>query len=153
MRMPERYELVHTMTDYYDGPREGVADFEGAPHVYASEWSDRDDDWADTFLLSPITSDLFRLAMEDWEIWRRWESAFHEGRATRETHPALPEDRARHDELRRLLADQLSVDTQNAVRARAQFRRRTDSTWSGLGWAPLEVAWERVLQPELGRTE
>ena len=28
------YEHVHTVLDYYDGPRKGVADFDGQPHLY-----------------------------------------------------------------------------------------------------------------------
>jgi hypothetical protein len=32
----DRYETVHTMEDYYDGPREGFADVEGKPHFYVS---------------------------------------------------------------------------------------------------------------------
>jgi len=34
------YERVYTMTDYYDGPRKGIADFEGRPHLYEAEWDD-----------------------------------------------------------------------------------------------------------------
>jgi hypothetical protein len=32
----EQYEPVHTVEDYYDGPRAGTADFEGQPHAYRS---------------------------------------------------------------------------------------------------------------------
>lgn len=31
------FERVHTMEDYYDGPRRGIANFRGAPHLYESE--------------------------------------------------------------------------------------------------------------------
>jgi hypothetical protein len=42
--MPEAgYERVHTMTDYYDGPRKGLANFEGMPHLYEAEWDDQAD--------------------------------------------------------------------------------------------------------------
>jgi hypothetical protein len=30
------------MTVYYDGPRKGIADVDGRPHFYESEW----DDWS-----------------------------------------------------------------------------------------------------------
>jgi hypothetical protein len=36
------FEKVYTMTDYYDGPRRGIADFDGRPHFYDSEWDDLD---------------------------------------------------------------------------------------------------------------
>ena len=38
------FEPVHTMTDWYDGPRRGVATVNGLPHIYESCWSDIDSD-------------------------------------------------------------------------------------------------------------
>ncbi len=31
------YEQVFTVLDYYDGPRSGIANYNGAPHFY--EWN------------------------------------------------------------------------------------------------------------------
>jgi hypothetical protein len=134
-------ETVHTCTDWYDGPRRGIADFQGQPHVFESEWRDGEDMDADTFLLVPVDAETVRLAREDWAIWRRWETAFHQGRAGLDTHPALPEDRPRHEELRRLLEGRLAVDPAGAVRKAAEFRGRRDPDWSGYGFRPLEVRW------------
>jgi hypothetical protein len=39
------------MTDYYDGPRRGIADYRGRLRLYESRWSDIDTDQEDTFLL------------------------------------------------------------------------------------------------------
>ena len=135
------FEPVHTLTDWYDGPRKGLADYRGVPHLFESEWRDGEDPAADTFLLTPVPPDVLALALEDWAIWRRWETAFHRGLATRDTHPALPDDRARHDELERLLAGRLRTDPARAVRKAADFRPRNDPAWSGCGWRPLEVRW------------
>ncbi len=128
------FEVVHTLTDWYDGPRRGVANFQGLPHVFESEWSDGNDMDLDTFLLMPIDSTTFSLALEDWKIWLRWETAFHHGTATRETHPALPEDRERHEELERLIERRLQIDPANAIRKKAKFRVRNAPEWSGVGW-------------------
>ncbi len=135
------FERVHTMTDFYDGPRGGIADLDGRPHLYESEWEDSADDYASTFLLSPIGPDLLALALEDWAIWERWWTAFHSGAATLDTHPALPGDRARHDELEQVLKNRLTIDPENFVRARGTFR--TAAGWDGKGLAPIEVRWER----------
>jgi hypothetical protein len=126
--MEGRFEKVYTMTDYYDGPRRGIADFEGKPHFYDSEWSDTEDLNLDTFKLTAITADLLSLALEDWAIWRRWETAFHEDRVDTTTQPALPEDRTRHDELRPILAEQLVVMRRPLLHGKARgadhFTRR-----------------------------
>jgi hypothetical protein len=64
------FEPVHTMTDCYDGPRRGIADFRGNPHLYESRWSDIDSEDDDTFLLMPVDAATFEWALEDWTNWR-----------------------------------------------------------------------------------
>jgi hypothetical protein len=135
-----RFEIVHTMTDYWDGPRGGIADYQGSPHLYQSQFDETDEE-PDTFLLSPCASRLFAYALEDWNIWRRWESAFHQKQTSIETHPALPAERARHEELKALLAGRLVIDPAKAIKATAKFQKREDPTWDGFGWAPIEVCW------------
>jgi hypothetical protein len=135
------YERVYTMTDYYDGPRRGIADFNGSPHFYESEWDDLADQHAFTFRLSPVEPSLLQIALESWEIWRRWETAFHEGRTTLETHPALPQDRTRRGDLEEVLDRELKIDERKYTRALGEFRTLNDPGWNGAGFAPLQVKW------------
>jgi hypothetical protein len=116
------FELVHTINDWYDGPRAGVADLNGKPHYYECQFDDVKDDWADLFLLAPIDEETFQLVMEDWAIWLRWDKAFREGKTTQETHPALPEDRERHAELAQILVERLVVSPDTEIKARAEFK-------------------------------
>ena len=139
------FEIVHTVTDWYDGPRRGIAEFHGRPHLFESEWQDGENMETDTFLLSEIDRETFALALEDWAIWRRWETAFQQGNAAKETHPALPNDRRRHDELTQLLEGRLVADPTQGVRLKAEFRVRNDPAWSGYGMRPLEVRWEECV--------
>ena len=82
------------------------------------------------------------LALEEWAIWTRWETAFHAGRATVESHPALPEDRARHETLVVALREQLRIDPMKSVSANATFRALPHSLPPGV-MRPLEVRWIR----------
>jgi hypothetical protein len=133
------YERVYTVTDYYDGPRVGVADFNGTAHLYESEWSADPDNYV--FRLSPVDQGTLELVLEDWQIWLRWERAYHDGTEPQETHPALPIDRARHEELKGLLSSRL-LTALEPVCALATFRRDQTAPWDGLGnSAPLEVQW------------
>jgi hypothetical protein len=86
----------------------------------------------------PIDEEVFRLALEDWAIWLRWERAFHAGRTPQVTHPALPQDRERHEELKRLIGDRLSPDRDKSSRARAEFRATPDQNLE-VRWIPLEA--------------
>lgn len=67
------YERVYTVVDYYDGPRKGVADYQGKPHLYECI------NYSDAFLLAPLDTEAFWFAMEDWAIYQRWELAYQKG--------------------------------------------------------------------------
>ncbi|HXB23809.1 MAG TPA: hypothetical protein VNV25_03700 [Gemmatimonadaceae bacterium] len=95
----DRYETVYAWPVYWDGPREGVADFEGRPHRFVADWNAAEDDYADTFSLYPIDAATLRIAVDQWTIWRRWVAARRAGATSDDTHPALPEDRERYAEL------------------------------------------------------
>ena len=53
--MPE-FERVIELVDFYDGPRQGVANFHGQPHTFKSRMLDvyGTDDTADLFDLTPV---------------------------------------------------------------------------------------------------
>jgi len=109
------YEQVFSVTDYYDGPLQRVADFQGEPHFYDRVFAVERDEYSDLFHLTPISHQTLELAIEDWAIFRRFELAFHTGKATIETHPALPQDRARHEELKVVLDAALRTDFDKCV--------------------------------------
>jgi hypothetical protein len=127
------YEEVFTVTEYYDGPRQGVANFKGQPHFYDCIFDDKRSDYSNLYRLTPISPRIFDLAKEDWAIWERWESAFHAGKTTRETHPALPNERARYDEIRAVLDSALRTDNTSCVIQTGLFEESRLS--------PLQVRW------------
>jgi hypothetical protein len=121
------FEEVFTVTEYYDGPRRGIASFNGRPHFYDCIFSDEKQDYTNLYRLAPVAPDLFALAMEDWAIWKRWERAFHAGEATKDSHPVLPDERARHLEIKTTLDDRLKTDTECClVRSGAFMRANSD---------------------------
>ena len=129
------YEEVFTVTDYYDGPRQGVANFNGKPHFYDCIFDESRDDYSDLYRLTPITQNVFELAKEDWAIWERWEFAFHAGNATRESHPALPQDRPRHEEIRAILDSALKTDKENCNIQAGSF----EPTGTSVSWTEARV--------------
>jgi hypothetical protein len=149
--MDHLFERVHTVVDFYDGPRGGVADFRGAPHVYRALFSEAADEWEpELFELSPLTPEAFALAMEDWAIWRRFERRHRAGEAAwsgaEDEWGALPEDLARRRELRPALEAAMAIDPARRIVARAEFRASEpvpkDSPLGVL--RPLEVRWTPV---------
>lgn len=120
--MTTSFELVHTVSDWCDGPIGGVADHEGKPHLYEAEWDDDLEQFGPRFRLSPLDDATRDLAIEKHAIWLRWDAAFRAGAAEQSTHPALPSERARHDELQAELATRLVIDPARAFVMCGEFR-------------------------------
>jgi hypothetical protein len=109
-------ERVYTVTDWFDGARLGIADYQGRPHLYESRWDDSKDFWEGEdggkeygyyYWLSPIDTKIFELGLEAWGIWQRWRGAWDRGEVDISTHPALPQDRERYNQIQLLLGDAL----------------------------------------------
>jgi hypothetical protein len=129
------WERVYTVNEFWDGPRLGVADVGGLPHIYQSPFDSVLQDFSDFFLVSPIDAELLDLVLEDWGIWTRWCTAFEAGVTTQETHPALAEERAEHEEITSLIGKRLAVNPTTSRRVTAEFRIVRP------GWSGLEVQW------------
>jgi len=129
------WERVRTVNEFWDGPRLGVADVEGVPHIYRSPFDAALDDYADYFLVVPIARDLLDLVLEDWGIWIRWEQAFKRSEVSEGTHPALPEERERYEEIKLQIGDRLFVDADMGRKLKAEFRS------VHVGWDGVEVQW------------
>jgi hypothetical protein len=115
------WESVYTVIDYFDGPRAGVANFCGKPHALCSVFDEAANDWAEDYLLKPLTRDEFETVMLDWAIWLRWLIAYRAGATTIDTHPSLPCDNAEHLELAPKVAAAMSIPEEGALRATARF--------------------------------
>jgi hypothetical protein len=115
------YECVFTVTEYYDGPREGIANYRGIPHFYECIFDEVKDNYSEVFRLTPLDSDTFQLAIEDWEVWQRWEFAYHDGKIGLDTHPASPNEANRHQELKLILDRVLVTEPTKAFSQVGQF--------------------------------
>lgn len=116
------------MDVYYDGPRSGVAEFDGQPHYYRSIYLDtphwNPDEYR--FELSPVTSDVLTAACEMAAIFERWDTmrrATPGFTYTDEEFGALPEERARYRELEQFLESSYAGAAQaRRVLVHGQFR-------------------------------
>jgi hypothetical protein len=132
-------ERVHAVVGYYDGVLNGVADFGGTPHAFVV---DEDVDApAPIYRLAPLSPDTMKLFDESWRIWRRWERANRRPKSTPDLVAALPQDRARHDELAALLEERLAVPIESPLRARGTFMPRADVDLERDGRWALDVEW------------
>jgi hypothetical protein len=131
------WDRVLTVNDYYDGPRLGIAEVNGIPHIYEAEYDHNGEEFGDTYFLSPVDEELLSLILEDWKIWLRWDVAFKKNEVTIETHPALPTDRDRHETIKLAIGNRLRVNTKEAIYLKAEFRNLLGAT----ALDGLEVQW------------
>jgi hypothetical protein len=139
----EEFEEVYSY-DWYDGPRNRIANFNGKPYYFESQWEDINTDNPDSFKLSPISEELLSVAIRDWQLWQKWEEAYYQGLTTPESHPFLPENTAEGQRLRQILKDQLLIDEANCLKARAEFRPVDRIHKMNYGMKDLVVKWQII---------
>ena len=132
-----KHDRVLTVNDYYDGPRLGIAEVHGVPHIYEAEFDHSSDEYGDTYFVSPVDPELLALVLEDWEIWLRWEATYKQGAASLESHPALPAERARHEALKSSIGDRLKSNPENRSYLKAKF----SYSEPGAAWRGTYVEW------------
>lgn len=138
------FERVYTMTDYYDGPRQGMADFRGEPHHYLSEWNETKQDFGN-YQLTAINIDVLELALEEWAIWKRWETAFHSKLTNLAMHPTLPEERERFEEIQPILRELMSRHRNASSTAIGTFKIIDNPSVEESSFTGLQVVW-RVIE-------
>ncbi|MGW1136086.1 hypothetical protein [Streptomyces zhihengii] len=98
----EGFERVYVELDWYDGPREGLADLGGVPHYF--QCHDIDFSVAPTeYFVWPADEGLVALEREQWAIFVEWNQQHEEGAADIAPHPGQGGVDARYDELTAVL--------------------------------------------------
>ncbi len=139
--MKGTFQIVYTMEDYYDGPRSGVAEFDGRPHYYRSVYLDtpRWNPDEDRFELSLVTQDVLAAACESAAIFKRWDKVRRETPGfsyTDDEFGALAEERARYRDLEQFLKSSYTTAAQaQRVLVYGDFRVCESSP------SRLEVRW------------
>jgi hypothetical protein len=137
-------EPVHMVWDYYDGPRQGIADFLGRPHHFINGWDAEREEYGDAYALAPIDPGTMALAREQWQLWLAWKGEFDAGLVDIETHPGRSSGGTRYGELQAALDARLA-QSQPRIFARGRFSR----VHAGKnGSDPLTVRWTQVPATE-----
>ncbi len=109
------FERVHVELDWYDGPRAGMADIDGALHYFLRL------DEADKYRVWPASEDAAAMECEQWAIFVAWDLRSASGEVGPDSHPGLGGVDARYDELTRLL-EQHRQAPDNALRRIGELR-------------------------------
>lgn len=116
-------ERVYVELDWYDGPREGIANYNGAPHRFRSLFDEANDEYLDRYLVFPIDSQMLELEKEQWQIFVEWNDRYEKGTETTASHPGHGGINPRWDELESLLTKSRNDVPENAKTVSARFQR------------------------------
>lgn len=146
------WEVVAHIWSFYDVAQEGLAHFEGKPHVffgveenYRPDPEDPDEFIRETvYALHPASEALVASLREKNDIFERWHRAWSASQGQRADHPALPEDRERYEALKADIDPQLEAlrktkATRYQVGNFAGNRRPVAP--GGSRWTSFEVQW------------
>jgi len=137
-----KYERVYAVWELYDGVRTGIADLNGAPHYFASQFDVTADDYSDNFKLYPVNAEFMEQATQNWAIYRDWERQFHSGEAKLETHPGHGGINREYDELKSWLDRKVGQLKALPTLYMAKFRELPDQeAMPGAMLREIEVAW------------
>jgi hypothetical protein len=92
-------EQVHIENEWYDGPRNAIADIGGRLHRFVSQWDESEGEYLGTCLVWPVAPDELVLGREQWLIFVAWNDEYEAGRVGCNTHPGQPSSNARWHEI------------------------------------------------------
>jgi len=134
-------ETVHTVWEFYDGPRTGIADYNGKPHYFCCKWDAELGDFSEAYSLFLIDAETLQLALAQWGIWREWEFAFHSGKVPASTHPGHGGNE-RYNELECLLQTRIKALVAPQARVLARFHPVQGGEVTPVGvMRPFLVEW------------
>jgi hypothetical protein len=138
--MSKIMDRIYTISDYYDGPIQGIASVNSEPHIYQCIFDEKAEEYSRTYSLQPISNECFELFIEQWDIWLRWEAAFKSGSALISSHPVLAEDKNRNDELNQLINALLDKNSTDLKILKAEFILPEKPGWAST-W---QVIWHEA---------
>lgn len=137
------HDLVLVVQDFLDQPRSGIALYSGAPHRFLCPFVEKFDDYAEEYLLAPISDEALNLEREAWDIYYGHGPVPELPSILEQPIPRFPEAKPRYNEIDELLKDDRDIELRANIKVTAMFKRRdcTDPFWQGR--ALWEVCWSR----------
>ncbi|MFC6652158.1 hypothetical protein [Paenibacillus rhizoplanae] len=96
----DEFQTVYFITDWWDGPKTGFADFNGTVHCFERFFDKVNDDWSNLYLLRPVSTKEYSLQIESHKLFLNWIND-----NSSRTHPSSDMENKRYHEIEHLLAE------------------------------------------------
>ena len=137
-------EHVYVENEWYDGPRAGIADVNGIPHRFTSEWDEVGDEYLGTYLVWPVSAEELALEQEQWAIFVGWNDQFEAGTADTNSHPGHVGTNARWDEIEAQLASKRTLTPPAGKRAKVQVFPLERGSRYALSGPAYQLSWALI---------
>jgi hypothetical protein len=137
-------ENVLVENEWYDGPRAGVANVNGQPHRFVSQWDEEEDEYLGTFLVWPIDADEVALEQEQWRIFVDWNEQYEAGKVDTATHPGHPGTNERWEAIALQLAKRRKTVPPGARRAKAHMVHLEREQRYALSGPAYQLSWKML---------
>jgi hypothetical protein len=128
------FEAVYAVAYSSDGPRRGIADYGGRPHLFECQWDDVAGTYCDTYWLMPLDEAVVARACEQLSRWQRWEEVYaSDWKTSRKALDASEELR----EFQRFAQEHLVIRPGQEIRCGGEFRTASPASEA----ERLEVRW------------
>ncbi len=136
-------DKVYVENEWYDGPRKGVADFNGVPHRFIAKFNN-EKGYLDSFNIFPISEDELQLEIEQWNIYVDWNKKFEAGQVNKDSHPGYPGMNKRWEEIEKLLKLKRGIIPSNAVLVSAAFETINQESRYEVTGPDYGVVWQVI---------
>lgn len=134
-------ERVYVENEWYDGPRAGIADVNGLPHRFVSQWDEAEEEYVGTFLVWPATDEELSLEQEQWAIFVTWNERYEAGAADSASHPGNAGTDSRWHEIELQLAPRRKSIPVTAKTAKVQVQPLRQGMRYALSGPSYQLSW------------
>lgn len=136
------FERVCVENDWYDGPKEGIAEIDGVPHRFQLLFDENEDEYLSTFKVWPVSLEELVLEIEQWCIFVNWNIRYESGEVDAESHPANGGRDFRWDEIVGALKVLRQEEFLNVKYAKAQIKPANNAARYDLSGPNYLMSWK-----------
>ncbi len=118
-------DTVYAITDYYDYPRSGIANYRGNAHYFGRLFDESEDEFSSQYLLIPIDPVSITLSSGEWQLWSDCIAAFDKHNSVGTTCSVAREVKQKICKLSLEFHERLKCHPQRVIIADAEFQSAT----------------------------
>jgi hypothetical protein len=114
-------DKVHTVFDFWDCPRSGIASFNGKFHKFECVFDEKNDEYSNIYRLKELCNETLILFNKEKELKKKWDNKIYKSNEDKASFPILPEDKDEYELIKNELEIKLKINESNSFKQIARF--------------------------------